>query len=461
MSAIKIQPESNRVWCKYTLIEPVSHHDPGQADQSNFSMFRRQRRWIKLDHAGKQINQPQIDAITNAYPVPVEIQEFFDDEPISRFVAVCLAQTFIDAYSRGDGFGLFSGVARYRRLEERMAQTAGRVNNLKSFWAVLTKEMKVPPLGGSHTHDLMKLLVQPSAFATDVLYQFATYSQLIRMLAHAWIEQKKLTTPQYAEQSQKEQSSGELVPLNFVPETETPAQEISVALPVHSGNDIRHDLRQSLMYHLLDRLDIRFSEQGLPLHVRTLLENGGSMSGTQPDNAFQLQQIIINNYPHLGLLGGCMPTYMLGESRLQSVGAFFKGRENNDALAEIGIESNESVVDLLDLWTLTRHSTLTEDSAFPYEFETIQPGAELYVRFGFHPFIKDIEIGAFAAAMKIFEDTESAIGGQTAQGFGRVKVDYLEVPDNLFEKQQLYEQHLSDNQTNLRLWLQDGTMGAA
>lgn len=456
---INIQPESNRVWCKYVLIEPVSHHDPGQADLSNFAMYRRQRKWTKIDKLGEQISQAQIEQIVQVYPVPVEIADWFADEPIARFVATCLAQTFIRRYG-GEGYGLFTGVQRYRRLEERMAQTAARVNSLKSFWSVLTHEMKVPPMGGAHTYALMQLLVQPPAFATDVLYQFAKYSQLIRMMAQGWNEQKRLADEDYAKKNNKPQSSGETIVLDFdAPAPETDGErEVSVALPVHSGNDIRHDIRQSLMYHLLDRLEVTFDDT-LPLHVRTLLENGGALSGTAPDNAFQRQQIVVKNYPHLGLLGGCMPNYMLGESRLQSVGAFFKGRENNDALAEIGVHATESVVDLLDLWTLTRHSTLTEEEPLPYEFEVIQPGAELFVRFQFHPFIKDIEIGAFAAAMQTFADTEGAIGGQTAQGFGRVNVDYLETPDDLFDKADIYEAYLAENHDQLREWLLDGTLG--
>ena len=457
MSSIRIEPQTNRVWCKYTLIEPVSHHDPGQADQSNFSMYRRQRRWIKLDAAGEQITQAQINLIAQTYPVPIEIADWFVDEPISRFVAICLAEQFIKAYG-GRGFGLFEGVARYRRLEDRMAQTATRVGNLKSFWSVLTKEMKVPPRGSAFTHSLMPLLVQPSAFATEVLYQFAKHSQLVRMLAQTWREQERLSDAEYAKKAKKPQSSGQHLTLSFEADTADPPEEVSVALPVHSGNDIRHDIRQSLMYHLLHRLDLTFDDT-LPLHVRTLLENGGALSGAQPDNAFQRQQIIVKNYPHLALLGGCMPNYMLGESRLQSVGAFLKGRENNEALAEIGIKSNESVVDLLDLWTLTRHSTLTEEDPLPYEFEVIQPGAELYVRFGFHPFTRDIELGAFGAAMQTFADTENAIGGQTAQGFGRVNVEYLQIPDDLLGKADIYEQHLAINKENLRAWLLDGSLG--
>ena len=453
-----IEPRNSIVWCRYTLIEPVSHHDPGQADKSNFSLYRRQLRRIELADAGDNITQEKIDQITKSNPVPIEIAAYFEDEPFSRFIAICITRLFIQEYGQGNGHGLFSGMERYRRLEDRLSQTASRTNTLKSFWSVFTKEMKVPPLRGENIHFLMDLLVQPRACISGVLYQFAKYSQLIQMLARTWVEAIKLANPKMAELASKTQTSAEMRILAFTPESTGAPGEISVALPVHSGNDIRHDLREASMYHMLHMFDIDFDES-LPLEIRTLLENGGAMSEGSPQDTFRRQQIIRENYPIWGLLGGSMKGYLLGEGNLQSVSCYFKGRENNEALADISVVSNESVVDLLDLWTLTRHSTRTESNPLPFEFEVIQPGAELYVRFQFHPFTRDLERGAFISAMQTFEDTESSIGGGAARGFGRVKVEYLKHPEDLFEKRALYEAYLTENYGKLRDGLVDGTLG--
>jgi hypothetical protein len=456
--SILIEPENTVVWCKYTLLEPVSHHDPGQADKSNFSMYRRQLLRTTIENAGRAIEPLEVQRICDRFPVPVEVVPYFEDEPFSRFIATAILRIFISAYGGAEGTGLFEGMTRYVRLENRCTQTATRVSNLKEFWSVLTKEMQVGGIAGTRAPDLLTLLSIPKSFAASVLYQFSKYSQLIRMLASAWVETEKLVNEKYADKADADRTSGQVVTLEFEMPSDEPSAEISVPVPVHSGNDIRHDIRQGCMFHLLDRLKIGFDD-ALPLPVRTLLENGGAMAGAQPANAFAKGQMVREAFPHLGLLGGCMPNFMLGESNLQSVAAFWRGRENNAVLSEVGAESEAPVADLLDQWTLTRHSLRTEETPMPFNFETIQAGAELYCRFQFHPFVTDLEQGAFCAGIETWAQAFSAIGGQSAKGFGRVKVDWVKYPDALFDNLPDYENYLSENRERLRGLLIDGSMG--
>ena len=61
--------------------------------------------------------------------------------------------------------------------------------------------------------------------------------------------------------------------------------------------------------------------------------------------------------------------------------------------------------------------------------------------------------------MQTFEATESAIGGQTAQGFGRVRMEYLQHPETLNQAATLYENYLAEHAERLRDGLLDGTLG--
>lgn len=536
---MNITPDANTLLCRYTLLEPVSHHDPGQGDSSNFLLYRRQlwRRHITDIAATAPLDQAHITDITDANQVPVAVAKYFTDEPFARFVAVCITKTFIQQYG-GYGTGLFSGAERYRRLEDRLTHTATRTNTVKSFWSVLTKEMNVPSLPGDKIRGLMDLLVHPRTFESSILYEFAKYAQMIVMLARVWVEEERdtlnltmplseldptialriigplqvgmendnikeddlqiritatpntpiaahnvrITTTEKAkgavvseafpedlqtaiisEVTEKlnidRQNPAPTTPLSFEPDTDFVPEEVSVALPTHSGNDIRHDIREALMYHLLETLNIDFEADDLPMPIKILLENGGAMSESSPNDAYRRAQTIRKNYPMFGLLGGCMPGYMLGEGNLQSVSCFFKGYENNAALEEFGIQSNHSVLELLDQYTLTKHAVRTEDTPMPFSFEVMQPGTELFVRFQFHPFSTEIELGAFATAMLHFEQANAAIGGQAARGFGRVKVDYLKEPDPFWGNATLYQDHLEENRDRLREGLLNGTLG--
>ena len=483
---LTIQPENLSVKCLYHILSPVSHHDATAAREANASLYNRQLVRVPLHQAGRPVTFAHLDAIAEAFPVPIESYDIFEDEPFADFVAIAIVKTFIQRYSTEGGIGLFEGVERYRRLSDRIQLAAPRSPNLKFFWSLLTQDMQVGPMG--NTKKLFKLLAVPSACHHEVLYHFQRHATMTVEMARDWYRNERLSDAEYAKKAKSEQTSGDMRALHFdvdrphkiLTEIEAiekfgvdgrgnpkyPTKEVSVAIPCHSGNDIRHDIRYAAMVHLFDTLGLD-TDTKLPVSVKALLENGGNIAKgkSAPSDAFTLAQIIREKYPSLGLLGGCTESFMLGDSNLFAVSPFWYGREYNDALETIfGVSATDSVIDLLDDFTLHRHSGRTHDqSPMPYSFEGIQSGAKLYVQFKFSPHITDLERGAFGAALRTFQDVDGTIGGQSAKGFGQVKVEVLETDDGGSPVVtdlhiEAYEAYLNQNFIELAEGLQLGTL---
>lgn len=119
-----------RSWhLRLKLLAPLSHHDPDQQDKSNVSLFRRQAQLVERTSLGRLPTQADIDGLSNSLPVPVGIADIFQDLTLEEFVGAALFKVFVARYGRGDGTGLFSGMERYRRLEERFRQAAEGTEN--------------------------------------------------------------------------------------------------------------------------------------------------------------------------------------------------------------------------------------------------------------------------------------------------------------------------------------------
>lgn len=502
--------KENVIGLVYTALTDWHHGDPGQMDKSNFSLYRRSFIRIKMNVSGRAINKNEIDRITEMFKVPSDISSYFEDEPLTRFVAILLTKIFIEEYGGGQGTGIFEGEGRYERLRSRFVQSSKRTNNLKEFWSLVSQELKVPPIVDTEVlSNLMILLSLPSSFGAFVLDQITKNMPLIIVIARMWVEKQKNNSPKYWLAINKEKVNSILSPLDDISTNNgiiavakklghsfedqstfvklSYPQEVSniegreryVSVPVitHSPNDIRHDLREALWYHLLehiadekpdktllgDDLTVSNTSMGafwgtLPEPIQRLLENAGAMSGTAPSDAYALVQLIRATYPLWGLLGGSTNTFMLGEGNLKSVSTYLFGFENNDALAEFGISVSESVNDLLDETTLTRHGVRSKSSPMPTSFETIQKGAKMLVRLQLSQFATDLEIGALAAAIKTFQELNGTIGGKAARGFGRVSIEAIQFPEKMEHCLKLYEEYLITNKDKLRKGLLDGTL---
>lgn len=468
---MNIKPKHLSVACRYLLLEPTSHHDAETHLESNASLYRRQRLFVERSKAETSHLAPQTDkviaAMTQAFPVPTECEALFCDEPFERFVAIALTKTFITCFGimREDkwGEGIFEGKRAYSRLGARLEQVAARVPDLKSFWGLLLKEMRV---GISEYRDnslpLFKLLSIPRPFHHGILYALTQQAALIVEMARFWNDTEKRQHATYAEAAGEVQADTDSVVLDLQCGSSPAGERVSIAVPHHSGNDIRHDIRESASQFLLASLDFNEGEHSLPNSVKALLSNGGNIAKgkTAGNRAYALTQQIREAYPLFGLLGGCTEGFLLGDSNLTAVNAFWEGREFNPALkALFGVEVCHSIMDALDTWTLHRHVTRHEGSPMPFSFEVVQAGLALYVHFQFSPYTTELEFGAFWTALHTFMDTDSTIGGNGAKGFGRVAVDILNAPDFMDTAGDAYRAYLAENALALKRGLCEGTLG--
>ena len=472
---IRINPEVLNVKCCLTLLSPASHHDPNLGGEANQRLYNRQL--VRVPYEPKQtaaVTDTDMSRIATAFPVPEACEPIFADEPFARFVGIALIKLFIGRYGRvhedgGDwGTGIFTGVEAYRRLQERIEMAAPRAINLKEFWSILLKDMQCSAVANSN--DLFKLLAIPTSAHHETLFHLQKHAALIVEMARHWIHLTRLANADYAKSKKEAQANGKTRTLQF--EMKYPiasTEEIPVAIPCHSGNDIRHRLRYAAMMHLFTKLDLG-PDTELPNGVKALLENGGNIAKgvSAPSTAYALTQTIRKTYPSLGLLGGCVDGFILGDSNLESVAAWWFGREYNDSLEHIfGVSAPHSVIEMLDDWTLHRHSSPRHTvPPMPYAFETVQAGAKLYVSFQLSPWISDpdtdafLEYGAFWSALQTYEKIDATIGGQIAKGFGKVKIEVLQADtDALIDASMRYEAYLEQNREELVFGLKKGMLG--
>ena len=473
---MRINPSELSIKCKYTLLEPASHHDAGSGLDSNASLYRRQRVYVErpvaslaMAHHAQHVDVPA--ALSEAFPIPAECEALFSDEPFERFIGIALAKVFIESFGimRENvwGEGLFEGTRAYARLASRFEQTAARVPDLKSFWGLLLKEMRVGISEQRSARDaLFQLLSIPRLFHHAILYEMTQQAPLIIEMARFWHDTAKRQSAAYVAAANVAQADTATVTLSLVSETlekagETGASHVSLAVPHHSGNDIRHDIRETASQFLLATLGFDAATDTLPNGVKALLSNGGNIAKgkTAGNRAYALTQEIRAAYPMLGLLGGCTEGFLLGDSNLTGVTAIWGAREFNRSLSHLfDVTVSHSIMDALDTWTLHRHVTRHEGSPMPFSFEVVQAGLSLYVMFQFSPYTTELEFGAFWTALQTWEATDATIGGNGAKGFGKVTVEILHCPCFIDEAAGHYQAYLTQNAKRLKAGLCDGTL---
>lgn len=455
-----IKPQQLTVWLRLELLSPVKHDDPGVQDDSNARLFRRQLQRVKRQSIGRLPTQEEVDALCRFFPVPADIEPFFESVTLPQYIAAILVRSFADMYSGGSGQGLMEGMRRWTRLEDRCRQAAVRAGSLLAFWSGICEDMRVPVGSGRNDQALLTALTMPPALSGLVLSEFISNTRLIVMLGREWNATDKAKDAEYARKSGVSPATAEDTVLHFEAPTEMTASEMSIRVPEFSGNSFRHEgVREPGMWHLLNRLAMPF--ESLPGGVQALLENGGNIAGgsSAPSNAFGLTQVIRASYPLFGLLGGSTSSFLLGAGNLASVNAWIVCQENNDALSLAGVQSDNSVFDMLDNWTLTTHANLSDQSPMPFSFETLQKGVQVMVRLGLSPYINSLEQGCLLAALETYQDTDSTIGGAAARGFGRVSVEFHQVPDDLSAHLETYEAYLVENRERLQAGLMEGMLG--
>lgn len=433
----------------------MSHHDPDQQDDSNINLFRRRAQQVPLNATGALPSQEEVDAIAEAWPVPAESAPFLSDMDLVEFIATALVKAFISRYKSADGEGLFEGMDRYRRLEERMAQAAVQAGSIRTWWGHLCRTMQVPGAVGSPDPSLMRLLSVQSVVGQRVLATLGETLAPHLMMARLWDEQERAASDSYADSADMEATSGDTVVVDLDAESLTAGGEtITVEVPHYSANSLRHELvREPSLWHMYNALDLEFDA---PLASRTaLFYNGGDLKGSPSSSSFWKVKRARKAYPVLALLGGCADDFMFGESDLR-VHTWLRCKENNRALRHIGLESDTSAFDMIDRQTHARHSGRVEEGQMPFTFETLVPGCEIVARLNLSSYAQDLEKGALGAAVRQFQKMDGTLGGQPARGYGKVTVEVMEGHD-LSGAIDDYEAYLSEHEKDLREGIMEGT----
>lgn len=458
--AIRLNP-TREWWLRIRLLSPLSHHDPDQADKSNVSLFRRQAQDVPLSDTGRLPTQEEVDALAAGHPVPTDLAPLVRDLALPEFVAAALVKTFIARYGGMEGAGLFEGMDRYRRLEERFQQAAVQAGTLFTLWGHVCRAMQVPGAVGDVSAAALRLLTLPSSLGQMVLRVLAETPAPVVMVARLWAETEKHQSERYAKAAGTEQATAGAEPLAFRADAlRSSSETVTVQVPEYSANALRHELvREPLLWHLYTRLGIAFDG---PLGARTaLFYNGGDLKRAGSSGVFWLRKEIRTAYPSLALLSGSTDTFMLGESNLR-IHCWLRCRENNRALSRAGLESDTSAFDLLDRVTLTRNAGRlggqeSVQTAMPFTFEALVPGAEIVARLSLSTYAQDLEAGALMAALTTFRERDMTLGGQSARGYGAVELEYHRSEHDA-DAEAAYEAHLEANAELLRAGIEKGTL---
>ncbi len=462
-----IEPRALTYELLLTAETPVSHHDPAIQDDSNRLLFNRQTQIVERSGSSALASPEQMAAIASCHPVPSDVAEICRDLSFPEFVGTVLIRVFLDIYNKGDGVGLFEGMARYERLETRIRSAAIPSPTLRSWWARLTTALKVPVHGEKWDTTLLDLLSLPMGTQQQVLRLLSTDFRSLVSVARLWHTTAKLESEEYAEAAGQMALIQPKVTLEFSDNVAalSNAKQI-VEVPAVSGNSLRHQVvREPAFYHLCARLGLTPASPGqgpVPSGVEAIFYNGGNIeSGAkQPSNVFKLARQARELYPSLDLLGGVTDSFDVGESQLWLAG-WLVCAENYAALGEAGqllANARLSAFDMFDDVTLTRQAGLAGEGQMIYTFETLAAGTQILVRMRLHPFTPVLTRGALEAAITWFLEHDATIGGQAARGFGHVRGEWLQRPDAGDALEQ-YEAYLEANREQLVDGLVSGTLG--
>lgn len=469
--SIEVVPNSIVYDLLLTAITPVSHHDPAVQDESNRSVFNRQKQLLPVVQSTAMPSQEEIDAFCRAFPAPEETAGLLSDLSFGEFAAAALTRLFIDIYNRrngGEGEGLFTGSGRYTMLEPRLRQAAVRSHTLRGLWCRLAEDMQTTIHETRFDEPLLRLWSLPKGLQQIALQAIARDYRSIVALARVWSSEIKLQSEEYAEAASL-MPTGPSVTLSWNAEdvSGSASDAIPVEVPAVSVNTLRHQVvRRPAWLHLCAALGLTPDQPGrgpVPPGVEAIFDNGGNIcaGAKAPSNAFAVASMVRVTYPGLDLLGGNMDAFDLGESRL-SVAGWLICRENVTALAGTPAEdlpnSRISAFDMLDDVTMTRQGADKALGQMIFGGESLCAGVQVLCHMTLAPYTPALTHGALVAASETFLAQAPFIGGQSARGFGWCQGEWLERPEEFAGAREAYEAYLAENRESLRAGLCDGTL---
>lgn len=462
---LTVVPDTTTYELLLTLATPLSHHDAAVQDDSNRTLFNRQKHLLAGPTANALPDQSTIDALALAHPVPSSMADLVADLSFPEFVATALCRSFLDCYNSQDGTGLFTGMERYARLEARLHQCAVGSHGLRGWWNRLCTSMQVSIHGGDDDLALLRLLTVPSGLQQLVLRVLTDDYRSVVAMARLWHSTAKLADEKYAAKA-RQAVQAETAVLVWDATSITPGSNAARVLevPCVSGNSLRHQVvREPSWLHLCAQLGVQ--PDSLPAGVEALFYNGGNIraGAKAPTNEYLLKRQVRQRYPSLDLLGGVADSFDLGESRLQVAG-WLVCRENRAALADSAAadlpSATVSAFDLLDDVTLTRQAGLTGVGQMIWSLETLATGTQVLVRLCLAPFSPPLVQGALVAAVETYLYQQPTLGGQAARGFGHARGEWLRQPgEQGAQLRAEYEVYLSAERDVLLDGLVTGKLG--
>lgn len=227
-----------------------------------------------------------------------------------------------------------------------------------------------------------------------------------------------------------------------------------VDVPVYSGNAFRGLFRRIAMRDFLERLDL--ADEGVSEKLYYALFTGGSLvSGSRfeeiGDN-LELQKMI----PGLALLGSALGDKIV-QGKMKSSIFIPACKETVDYT---GVESDISFYDMLEDIFYTRRDDLKSVSAnvvktekkkenptqMKYEAQCLSTGTVLIGDVVLEH-SNEIEESLFNSVMKQLEKVPY-IGGKSAAGHGKVKIEYTDLAD-----ESIYYAYLEENKEDIRAYV--------
>jgi len=434
-------PHQSRNQAPFPSPETFSTPEPprsGAKQGGNVNLFHRQKKKMAR-REGIAPSLDRINQVAKYYPVPLQFREVFDGLTAYEFLAAALLLDFILLHVKS-GQGILDSVERYTRLQDRARKAAVRVWRLINWWSLLCDDTQVPHM---QSERVLMITTMPQGASDAVLAEMIENTESVLMVARLW------------EEALREKSPVEVIQFDRLP----PARgTVTLDMPVYSANAARHEtVREPGMLHLLNALDLRL--ESLPATLAAMFYNGGQLRASEPSGVFGLTRTIREAYPLLALVGGGTDSFLLGASEME-VGAWIVCAENNEATRRVGIESDISVFDLLDIQTHTKHNggDRVDISPMPFGFETLVPGTEIVLTYNLRPYATQMAHGALIAALNTFQAGDASLGGQGARGYGAVEVLQTGSPIDTIEAYEAYEAYLAAEKERLAEGLLSGTL---
>lgn len=436
-----VTPDTKETVLIATLDTAASHIDASVQSNSNTRVFNRAKQIIAREDSSVDFD---VQHFVNLFPVPSTLTGYVTQIDADEFLAVATLQLFISAFGSKDGIGLFEGVLRYQRLEDRARDAAIKSATMFEFWGTLCNDMQVGSVSGYYDDAVANLMEIPTALAFRVLGVIKDLSAAIIPIARIWSKEAANNSAQFVTAK----------PRAITLEA---SSYIVTDVPAVSANAIRSSMvRKSGMLYMLNALDLQLDD--MKAGAAAMLYNGGNLNKPSPDDTFALTRKIRESYPLLGLIGGSTHSFILGISNLM-VSSWLVCKENNRILERYGAQSDISAFELLDTSTMTRHANQqVEGSPMPFGFESLVQGAQLLVKFGFRPYATELEMGALYSALWYFENHDATLFGQAARGFGQVTLEYRKAAENANALLDKYSAYLTTNKDALRAGLVDGKL---